>query len=514
MTVSVRDLLDQGLSLRAVAGEAGLDREIRTTHTSELQDPTPWLKGGELLLTTGMDLKSSPALQRTYIGRLIDADLAGLGFGIGFGFDSVPRSIITAAEKAGFPVLEVPYPVPFIAIAEAVASRLAEERVKEAQSSIEVHERLTSLVGDGAGPADLLDAMSSLSGAWVLLFDRRGEVRVRAERAGDVIDAPGIWQQVGTRFHESGAPQAASDSGPTGSWIALPITVGGKSEGVLVLGRDQRLSSLDRLVLRHGSTVLSLLLQARRAVVQAERRVAGDLLCEGFSGRLAGLELDRRLPLVGFPATENVTALVVETDLDADPLEALSWEVDAALGGRARRARTTIVGRRIAALVADDDPGALAKMLLAEFGGGEGSFRVGIGEEGRPSAMRHSYLGAVFALRAAPASTTLAAPKDLGSYGFLLGSQPRPVLEGYVRSVLGKLIERDAERSSDLVRSVRAYVAFGGRWEPGAEALGIHRHTLRYRVHQAEELLGRDLSSPEDQLEIWLALKAAEILDE
>jgi len=64
------------------------------------------------------------------------------------------------------------------------------------------------------------------------------------------------------------------------------------------------------------------------------------------------------------------------------------------------------------------------------------------------------------------------------------------------------------------VESVRSFIAAGGGWERGAEALGIHRHTLRYCVRQAEQLLNRDLGSAEDRLEVWLALKAAEILEE
>jgi purine catabolism regulator len=65
-----------------------------------------------------------------------------------------------------------------------------------------------------------------------------------------------------------------------------------------------------------------------------------------------------------------------------------------------------------------------------------------------------------------------------------------------------------------LVESLRAFLAASGRWEQGAEALGVHRHTLRYRMRQAETLLDRDLSSAEDRLELWLALKALEVLDE
>jgi DNA-binding PucR family transcriptional regulator len=155
----------------------------------------------------------------------------------------------------------------------------------------------------------------------------------------------------------------------------------------------------------------------------------------------------------------------------------------------------------------------LAEHLHAELSGRDRSLRVGAGEAVPMASIRQSYLGALFALRAAPRAG-VAAPADLGSYALLLGGQPRPMLETFVRAVLGPLIDRDAERSSELVASVRAFVEAGGRWEPGAEALGVHRHTLRYRIRQAEDLLGRDLSSTEDRLEVWLALKAAEVLAE
>ena len=67
-------------------------------HSTELQDPTPWLKGGELLLTTGMQL-TGPKLQRELIERLADHDIAGLGFGTGFKHKRLPAALVTAARK-------------------------------------------------------------------------------------------------------------------------------------------------------------------------------------------------------------------------------------------------------------------------------------------------------------------------------------------------------------------------------------------------------------------------------
>ena len=51
--LALRELVGE-LELQVVAGAAGLDRAVRWVHISELADPTPWLSGGEVLLTTGL----------------------------------------------------------------------------------------------------------------------------------------------------------------------------------------------------------------------------------------------------------------------------------------------------------------------------------------------------------------------------------------------------------------------------------------------------------------------------
>jgi purine catabolism regulator len=138
MALTVRDILAvPGLALRLVAGEANVDRRVRWVHASELEDPTPWLKGGELLLTTGAAVGETSARQRAYVRRLAGAGLAGLGFGLGFAYERVPRAVTTTAEQLGFPVFEVPYPVPFIAITEAVFTRLLAEQYDVLQRAVD-----------------------------------------------------------------------------------------------------------------------------------------------------------------------------------------------------------------------------------------------------------------------------------------------------------------------------------------------------------------------------------------
>src|ERR1700760_788239 len=124
--LTVRELL-KDLEVRLGAGEAGVHLAVRWVHISELIDPTPWLSGGELLLTTGLQL-DTPERQREFVTRLTDHHLAGLGLGIGYGHNSVPEPLIEAAAARDCPVFEVPYERPFSAITEAAFTQLVNEQ--------------------------------------------------------------------------------------------------------------------------------------------------------------------------------------------------------------------------------------------------------------------------------------------------------------------------------------------------------------------------------------------------
>ena len=104
--LTVRGLVAE-MGLQLAGGEDGADAPVRWVHISELTDPTPWLSGGELLLTTGMNLPDASA-QRAFVERLAGHDLAGLGLGTGFAHPEPPAALVAAATELGFPLFEIP----------------------------------------------------------------------------------------------------------------------------------------------------------------------------------------------------------------------------------------------------------------------------------------------------------------------------------------------------------------------------------------------------------------------
>ena len=170
--------LIRDLDVRLVAGEAGLENAVRWVHISELEDPTPWLSGGELLLTTGMGLLDArpPARVRE---PLAGHGLVGLGLGTGFAHSEVPDALREAAAELGFPLFEVPYEVPFIAVTEKAASHLVNEHYAVLQRALSAHERLERIVLSERGLDGVAEALASLIGGPALIFDARGAELVR-----------------------------------------------------------------------------------------------------------------------------------------------------------------------------------------------------------------------------------------------------------------------------------------------------------------------------------------------
>jgi PucR family transcriptional regulator, purine catabolism regulatory protein len=134
MELTVESLIAE-LGLELVSGREAAKTHVRWVHSTELEDPTPWLRGGELLLTTGIQL-NGPKSQRLLIERLADHRIAGLGFGTGFKHKRLPAALVTAARERSFPLFEVPYELPFIAITERAFAQLVNERYEMLQRNM------------------------------------------------------------------------------------------------------------------------------------------------------------------------------------------------------------------------------------------------------------------------------------------------------------------------------------------------------------------------------------------
>jgi purine catabolism regulator len=528
--LSLRELLRE-LDVTVVAGEAGLDRAVRWVHISELDDPTPWLSGGELLLTTGLQL-GDDAQQRAYVARLADHGLSGLGFGAGLSYEHVPDGLREAAAELGFPLFEVPYELPFIAITEKAFSQLVNEQYAVLRRALSAHERLERIVLSERGLEGVASGLATMIGGPALIFDARGELLARRPGRGGLpastVSALGAELRERTRAGGRRGYVPSADEFPAGA-LALPVARGPQSgrgdgplpEAWLIAAKDAGpLTELDRLTLHQAVTIVALELLRRRVVDDTERRLAGDVLTALVAGDLSGLELARRLEPFGLRDRAGAMVLAPQRGARAAAEEALARGVREEVSG----GLVASSGRFLCALLpaADDDElFAVAARLHARVEREAGQpLPAGAGRTVAPGDLRRGFHEARCALEARALAvngngdgrSALATYRDLGSFQLLLSLQDDDALRLFCDSILAPIEDSEGAYGGELMRSLEAFIECNGQWERAAKALFCHRHTLRYRIRRVEELTGRSLDSARDRIDFWLALRGRELV--
>ncbi|HYH61947.1 MAG TPA: PucR family transcriptional regulator ligand-binding domain-containing protein [Solirubrobacterales bacterium] len=472
-------LKDCGLELAAGDSEAG--REVRWVAITEHEDPTPWLSGGEVVLTTGYNLDTQKK-QRAYVARLGEHGVSALGFGIGFDHSKLPAALREAASASEMPLFEVPYEMPFIAITEQAARRLINEQYDVLSRGSKVHEQLERLVIDGGGLNEITAAIGGALG---------GTAEVLSAEPEDLPDGA----------------LAVPVPGPRGAPFA----------GWLVVGADRgELGDFERLIARQASIVVGLELMRERVVNETERRLAGDLLADALSGRLDSEELVGRLRPFGLRSEASVLVFSLDDPPGAEAaLEGHLARVGVpALVATASAAGGTLLCAVVA--VGADDAIGVAREARKALIASHPDLRVAASRSVPLSSLRRAFHEARCALEATSfqngGGPEVASHRDLGAFTLLLALQDDDALRLYSEGLLEPIGRGEGEYGGELLRSLEAFIENNGNWERAARQLYCHRHTLRYRIRKIEELTGRDLSRATDRIELWLALRARELV--
>ncbi len=498
--LTVESLLGE-LDLKLAVGKAEGERPIRWVHISEIEDPTPWLNGGELLLTTGIQLDSA-ARQRAFVRLLAGHGLAGMGLGTGFDHKRLPKALVAEAKQLKFPLFEVPYEMPFIAITEKAFTRLVNDQYDVLTRGTELNERLERLVIEERGLPEVLGSVAEAIGGSALVLDGRGQVIARSRRSGM---PRGTLTKLGKEVAERATERRAGPFVPEHPELgerALALPVPARGQGLprawLVVVRESgALGEFERLCARQAAIVVALELMRERTVRETERRLAGDVLAEALTGRLEPDEIRGRLRPFGI-GDRGRGARLRSSTIPRRPRQAL----EAALADAGdRRAWSRRPGRRAGRCCARWS--TRVPVIRSSSAG-----RAQDGARGRrtarcappPAAARRSSRcgGRFHEARCALEATSLAdgdAPevashRDLGAFTLLLALQDEEALRSYSDSLLAPIEDATASTAASCCARSRRTSSSNGQWERAARELYCHRHTLRYRIRRVEELTG------------------------
>jgi purine catabolism regulator len=288
------DILAQA---RVVAGEGGLERPIRWAHIVDLPDVSPWVREGDLLLTTAFALKDNPEAQAALIPILAGKGLCGMIVALGTYFYDIPQEMITLANKLDFPIVTLPWEIPFVEVTQAIHEYILHQQFDHIGKSLHIHEVLSRLVLEGKSLDDIVESLANLLNRSVTIEDPSlrvlahaspgpiDELRRRSISEGRTppefvayLEEQGIFE----RLKDDPRPQrvpSIPELGMTLERTIAPIVVGPNLYGyVWIIATEGPLTELDFLAIEQAATVAALAFTRQQAIFEAEQRVKSGLL--------------------------------------------------------------------------------------------------------------------------------------------------------------------------------------------------------------------------------------------
>jgi sugar diacid utilization regulator len=514
--VRVRDLVQMNdLALVVLTGDESLDRPIRWVYTTDLLDPARYLTGNDLVLT-GMMWRRDPEDSETFVRSVASRDVSAVAAGDA-AYGTVPDDLVAACRRHGLLLLEVPIQVSFATITEEVTRRLAAESGVGLAGVLSRRRRLLSAVAEGAGVDGLVSLWSADNGITCAVVATSGRVLASsAPPDGDDVD-----RLVRAFLTADRLPVVATLPGKR-AYSLFPVGTSAPRQliGWFLAGEGD----YERWPREAQESVVELasLVGVERARVEegprATQRLAEQLVGLITSATRDPAELVSRLRAADVDPEATFVVVVVHAQGMVGPIDVPRALLDEVLRPSFPGIVIATLGQETVALVPVGASNAadVAEQLrrcAARLESVMGKRRLAIGVSD-PTAGLTALRGALEEARHVcrlaelrPTHASVATADEVDSHVLLIASVPDDVRQSFRTRLLGPLLEYDEAHHSELVPTLEAFLDCSGSWQRCSERLHVHVNTLRYRMQRIEELTGRSLSSLEDRVDLFLALR-------
>jgi purine catabolism regulator len=515
-----------------VAGHNGLHKPVTWVHVVGVPDAARWLNGGELVLTTAINLPPDPESQCDYVQALADKGVAALALSIGRFLTHIPAHMREVADHNNLVLIEIPFQTPFVDIAKSTNEQIFHENMAAAKHALYINRVLTQLVLDGGDFNQLAATLAALIEHSVSIENERFEALASANIAAfdearrytlsegrtdprlvHALEDRDVLGQI-RRTLRPVFIRPMPDVGLEMERILAPIVVHGEIYGYMwIIAHQRPLSDLDHMAIESGATIAALMLLHSEAVQSAEASLKGSLLSQLIDGVGAREAVLTDIALrFGFDLSASfVLLLVTSTDATASKLAQLQHRMNRVAH---EWPRPMVVGQFAGQVIllahAEADIARLVELVQ-----GNGVEHVAVSATHRGAeAVALAYQQCREALHIAQRlhmDETAIYFSDLGYLHTLYQAGVTSVASNPHVPGVRKLLD---EQQADLFNTLEAYLDAGGNAVATAEALHVHRSTLNYRLERIEKICMCDLSKATTRTNLQVALKLVRLFEQ
>ncbi|BDY28441.1 MULTISPECIES: PucR family transcriptional regulator [Mycolicibacterium] len=514
MAMTVRAALElevfTRVPMKIYAGVEGLGRTVRWVHPTEIPDIAKFLTGGEMLLTAGLGIGSTPERQREYITQIADSEAAVLIIELsGRAFDTMPQALIDAANERNFPVVGLDGELPFVEVSAQVHESIVDQRVLDLSAYERLNASFMQLLLAGGDPGAFTDALSAEVGHPAVLEDATRQIVAYSggTPAGDEVLTE--WEHHSRIDHDSMSTDGNVNEARNCTRRAVVLR--GERWGWLHVlhGGATVAGTASYAVDRATDGIAIALLGARESGARSAQRqnalvsrlLLGDISGDAFVARALriGRDLRDRALLAVFVCREtpagNTSDEAIEEMCRALHLPAVVADLGEHTLAVMGLPRTSSEKQVVERLTAANVRAGLSRPVTA------GQLPTAV-EQARSAA----------SVAAARPDKAVHRFDDLGVLRLLASLAGGPELARYIEDELGPILKHDAKATNPLLPTLRTYLSCDGNKSQAAQALFVQRRTLYYRLERITSLLGRSLDDPDTRQALIFAVRGHDLL--
>ena len=396
-------------------------------------------------------------------------------------------------------------------LAEAAQASAEAEETAAAQAStlqrlVEVEEQLTQLVLQGQGVPAVLDAISKLLQADVIVVDsgRLGSPNFPADEEFFDGIAVGNADVHAALSHSRATGRSAQVDGAQHLYVASVASHRRQHSGLFVRFTDEPADG-DANIVAQAAQTLALIRMNEQARADAENRVRGELAVDIIAGTRDLSELEARSRIGSFSLSGPWRLMTIQGDSDNDDrLGAHLVRVEPRILMTQRSPGITVL---LPSAVFRDRP--TLDTLFEESGALDSSLVIISDTDYDRKQLRTAedeMWSCIRILNSLGISEGIFPTEDFAPYTAMFGTAPEQV-ERFMERMLGPLRRWDRTHSAELLSTLREYFESGMNIRSTATRMSVHVNTVKQRLERADLVLGQGWRAPERAFRLQVALR-------
>lgn len=522
---------------KLVAGESGKGNPIKWVTTIEIIEDITRFHAGEFVVTTGYGLAYNSTSRKQFLELIRTKILSGIALYTGIYIEQIPEDIIQEANKQNIPLVEIPASINFSTITKGIVEQIGNKQMELLEDSLNIHKEMTKLVLANDGLTEVLAKLSILTDSSLCVFDDMGELLATKNIHHDKIAFANNHLVIENKKvdylpflnQEKVNIISENNTGVKTYCFVTPIHSESFTYGYLIAVQCKAVwSEMDSIIMDHVSTLIGIELVKQYAVEETRVRLQGELLEEILLKDLINKEsVLRRGKKLGFNLSKSHAVIYLRVFYDMKETEKdwgnlLHYITSKQLSRSNRQfillpkinelfvlVEVDITNHMNEKQVLKDTAEKIMNRWNHHF---KESIMIGIGNAYKEiNDVTISAKEAEYAVKYSPLllkETSIIHFDELGFNQVLIRMQESGIsLKHFYETYLGNLIQSKQHRT-DLILTLETYLAHNCNMQQTAAHLYIHRHTLKYRLSQIEKRTGISLHSPDDRLNLHLAILA------